>query len=336
MSRLLMGIVAGLVLLLGFGQDAGAQGQNWPDSLFAERSHDFGAVPRGGIVRHPFVLTNRLNVPISILNLRVSCGCTSGTASATLVQPGQAAVVEAQMDTRNFVGRKSTTLFVSVMAGNAQAEIALGVSSLILSDVVLNPGSIDFGTVARGQAPALLIAIDRVGRPDWKVVKLISGSKVLNASLQETQRTGANVGYQLNVSLKGDAPAGIVRDEIRLITNDPEAPGIPVLVNAQIRGDLAATPSLLALGNASSSAALQGRYIVRASKPFAISRVEGLGDGFKLGANDSTRKPLHTITLTYTPSEGQTRGDLHKTFRIVTDLPGEAPLEVQATVHVEP
>ena len=57
-----------------------------------------------------------------------------------MVQPGKTAIIEAQMDTRNFVGRKSTTLFVSVMAGNQESEIGLGVSSLILSDVVLNPG----------------------------------------------------------------------------------------------------------------------------------------------------------------------------------------------------
>ncbi len=336
MSRLPIGIIAGILAASGLVGNARGQAQNWPDTLFAERSHDFGAVPRGGIVRHPFVLTNRLSVPISILNLRVSCGCTSGTASATLVQPGQAAVVEAQMDTRNFVGRKSTTLFVSVMAGNAQAEIALGVSSNILSDVVLNPGSLDFGTVGRGQSPALVMAIDRVGKPDWRVVKMISGSKALSASLQETKRAGGEVGYRLNVSLKPDAPAGIVRDEIRLVTNDPEAPGIPVLINAMIRGDLSASPSLLALGNAAPGGSVVGKYIVRASRPFAIVRVEGLGDGFKLQANDATKKPLHVVTLTYTPAEGQTRGDLHKTFRIVTDLPGEAPIDVAATLHVEP
>src|ERR1700722_6892611 len=80
MSRLSMMVFAGLVAIGGMSQ---AQAQNWPDTLFSERSHDFGSVPRGGVVRHPFVLTNRLTVPITIFNLHVSCGCTSGTASAS-------------------------------------------------------------------------------------------------------------------------------------------------------------------------------------------------------------------------------------------------------------
>ena len=112
MSRLLSMVLAGVVMVGGLAGTVRAG--NWSDTLFNERSHDFGPVPRGGIVRHPFVLTNRLTVPIQILNLRVSCGCTSGTASASVVPPGKTAIIEAQMDTRNFVGRKSTTLFVGM------------------------------------------------------------------------------------------------------------------------------------------------------------------------------------------------------------------------------
>jgi hypothetical protein len=326
-----------LLVLVGLLAMSGtAQAQNWPDTLFSERSFDFGPVPRGGVVRHPFVLTNRLNVPITILNLRVSCGCTSGTASASVVQPGQQAIVEAQMDTRNFVGRKSTTLFVSVMAGNKESEIGLGVSSMILSDVVLNPGVVDFGQVSRGQSPSQAIAIDRIGKPDWKILKLTSACKAINASLQETQRQNGAVSYVLTVALKADAPAGVIRDEIRLFTNDPETPSIPVPIGAQIRGELSATPTNLALGNVTSASGVQGKFIVRASKPFGISKVEGTGEGFYLQEADLNRKPLHVLTLTYNPAEGTTKGDVTKTFKITTDLPGEPPIDVTATLHVEP
>ena len=333
MSRLSMLVVAGVVAI---GGTARAEAQNWSDGLFSERSHDFGPVPRGGVVRHPFVLTNKLNVPITILNLRVSCGCTSGTASVSVVPPGKTAIVEAQMDTRNFVGRKSTTLFVSLMAGNRESEIGLGVSSLILSDVVLNPGVVDFGLVNRGQAPSQMIAIDRIGKPDWKIVRLTSACKAINATLQETRRQDGSVGYQLNVSLKPDAAAGVIRDEIRLITNDPETPSIPVPIGAQVRGELSATPTSLALGHVTSAAGVQGKFVVRASKPFAISKVDGTGEGFYLQDGDSTRKPLHILTMTFNPAESTTRGDLTRTFRITTDLPGEPPIDVTASLHVEP
>lgn len=334
MSRLFSVMFAGVLTIGVLTGSAGAE--NWVDSLFSERSHDFGPVPRGGIVRHPFVLTNRLTVPIQILNLRVSCGCTSGTASASTVAPGKTAIIEAQMDTRNFVGRKATTLFVSVLAGNQETEIGLGVSSMILSDVVLNPGAVDFGTVGRGQAPSMALTIDRVGKADWKVVKMVSASKSLTALLHETRRANGEVGYRLDVGLKPQASAGALRDEIRLMTNDPETPSIPILVTAQVRGELSATPSLLPLGRVAPAAGASGKFIVRGSKPFAIAKIEGNGEGFEVKAADPGRKPLHVLTLTYNPAQGTARGDLRKNFRIVTDLPGESPLDVSATLHVDP
>ena len=65
-----------------------AKAARWADSLFSEKAHNFGAVPSGAKVKYDFVLTNRLAEPITILNLRPSCGCTSGKASASTVNPG--------------------------------------------------------------------------------------------------------------------------------------------------------------------------------------------------------------------------------------------------------
>ncbi len=139
-----------------------------------------------------------------------------------------------------------------------------------------------------------------------------------------------------HVSLKPDAAAGLIRDEIRLVTNDPETPSIPVPIGAQIQGELTATPASLALGNVSSAAGVQGKFVVKASKPFAIAKIEGAGDGFALKEGESAKKALHILTLTFNPAEAKTRGDLTKSFRITTDLPGEAPLDVSASLHIEP
>jgi hypothetical protein len=241
------------------------------------------------------------------------------------------------MDTRNFVGPKATTLYVSLITASGQeAEVSLGVSSTILSDVVLNPGTIDFGTVARGQTPTQVLTIDRLGAPTWRAERMVSASRVLNATLTETARSASGVSYSLSVALKSDAPAGVVRDEIRILTNDPETASIPVLVTAQIRGELTAKPSIVALGNVTSAAGAQGRFLVMASKPFAIQSVEGSSDGFHANPVDRERKAVHVVTFSYRPEEGATRGEVRHPFRVLTDLPGEPPLEVVATVRVNP
>lgn len=336
MARRLIWTVIGTLGLMG-GASTTAQGAEWADSLFAENTHNFGSVPRGAKVKHDFVMTNRLAEPITILNLRASCGCTSGRTAASIVQPGKSAVVEAHMDTRNFVGQKSTVLFVNLItASGHEAEVRLGVTSNILSDVVLNPGSIDFGTVTRGQTPSQTLTIERIEAPGWRFERMVSASRVIDAQLVETGRQGGNVSYSLTVSLKPDAPAGVVRDEIRLIGNDPQMPSVPVAVTAMIRGELSASPSVLSMGQVASASGAQGRFIVRASKPFTIKNVEGAGDGFSIISADKTPKPVHIVTVGFKSEEATARGDLQRIFRVHTDLPGEAPLDLKATLHFAP
>jgi hypothetical protein len=336
MARPVYWRVLGSLLLVGAGA-ARAETAAWTDALFSESKYDFGMVPRGVKVKHDFLLVNRLAEPITILGLRPSCGCTSGRASARAVAPGETAVIEAEMDTRNFVGPKSTFLFVTLItAGGREGEARLGVSSHILSDVVLNPGSIEFGTVTRGQAPTQLLTIDRLNGVDWRFVRMVSASRAIDAQLVETKRNDAAVSYSLSVSLKPDCPAGPLRDEIRLMSNDPETPSIPIMVSAWVRGVLTAAPSVLSLGQIHSSAGAQGRFVIRATRPFAIRSIEGAGDGFSTSPPDLARQAMHVVTVAYKPEEGTTRGDIRHVFRVHTDLSGEPPLELTATLNVAP
>jgi hypothetical protein len=306
----------------------------WADALFDQQGHDFGPVPRGAIVRHPFLLTNRLQEPLTILNVRASCGCTSGRASRTQLQPGEQAVVEAQMDTRNFVGRKATVLFVDlVTASGRQAEARLPVASTILSDIVLNPGELAFGAVRRGQPQELVLTIDRVGAPGWRAERMLSSTRALDASLVETTRNAAQVQYALKVKLRNDAPAGAFRDEIRIVTNDPATPYIPVTITGQVVANLSASPSQILLGGLRAGETRQGRVLVRSPQPFAITAIEGNGDGFALTPDNAERKSLHVLTLQYKP-DAPAGPSTKRTFRITTDLPGEQPLEISASAEI--
>lgn len=341
MSRRATAVAAWVGMALAAVGSASADDRgHWAASLFQESGHDFGPVPRGAVVRHPFVLANRLREPVTILDIRASCGCTSGRASAATVPAGGSAVVEAQMDTRNFAGHKATTLTVSlVTASGAQAEVKFGVSAEILADIVLNPGTVDFGAVSKGQAPNQVLTIERLGAPSWRFTRMDAPAALraaVDAQLVETYRSAQGVGYSLTVTLKPDAPAGFLRDQVTIHTNDPESPTVPVLVTASIRGSLTASPPLLSMGTVASASGAQGRILVKGSAPFEITALEGSGDGFALTEAEPGRKALHVLTVTYRPDEGTTRGDLRRPFRVTTDLPGEPPLDVAATLHVSP
>jgi hypothetical protein len=245
------------------------------------------------------------------------------------------------MDTRNFVGEKATVLTVMVVtASGREAEVRLGVRSNILSDIVLNPGALHFGVVARGQHAEQNLTIDRHGAPSWKVERMLASrrlSQYIDATLTEAYRTREGVGYLLRVHVRSDAPPGALREEIRLATNDGETPIVPVLVSLEVRGALSVSPNIVSLGRASTDTGpVQGRFLVRGASPFAIRAVEGAGDGFEVTAPDESKKAIHVFTITFRPEQTTARGDLRRRFRVVTDVPGEAPVEVHAAVHVAP
>ena len=166
--------------------------------------------------------------------------------------------------------------------------------------------------VNRGQTPSQVIAIDRIGKPDWKIVKMTSACKAINAKLQETRRQDGAVGYQLTVALKPDAPAGVIRDEIRLITNDPETAEHPrPRSGPRSSGELTATPSLARPRQRHLGRRRAGQ-VRGEGVPAVRDRQDRWGPATASSSKEAeaTKKTLHVLTLTYNPAEAKARGDL--------------------------
>src|SRR4029079_13900117 len=125
----------------------------WAESLFEELARDFGSVPRGPMLTHPYRLTNHTGQTVRITGVRVSRGCTSATAMQGVLAPGQSTVVMAQMDTTRFVGPKTVTIFVQFDQPQ-WAEVHLSISANSRTDVVITPEGLAFGPVPRGTSPS--------------------------------------------------------------------------------------------------------------------------------------------------------------------------------------
>src|SRR3954454_15516661 len=98
-------------VLFALGLSAGsAPAASWADGMFEELSKDFGSVPRGPVLSHPFHMTNNTGVPVHIANIQVSCGCVTAVAKDSFLAPGQKTVITADMRTNNFSGNKTVTI----------------------------------------------------------------------------------------------------------------------------------------------------------------------------------------------------------------------------------
>src|SRR4029079_12447218 len=134
----------------------------WGEAIFEELARDFGSVPRGPMLTHPYRLTNNTGQTVRITSVRVSCGCTSGTALQGVLAPGQSSVVMAQTDTTRFIGPKTVPIYVQFDQPRWE-EVRLSISANSRTDIAVTPDTLAFGPVPKGTGPARTTTVTLAG-----------------------------------------------------------------------------------------------------------------------------------------------------------------------------
>jgi hypothetical protein len=320
------------VLLLGPHLAVETTAQTWRPPRFASTYHDFGTVARGAVAEHLFWFTNTSADDVHVHSVRTTCGCTTPSVVHKTVQSGQRGAIRAVFNTRSFIGQRSATIIV-VFDQPRYAEVQLQVRGFTRCDVVLQPGSVDFGSVRQGQAAEQTIGVDYAGRTDWRITAIRVPASYFHVQAQETRRGSGRVRYELRVQLAEDAPPGTIETELTLETDDRTGNRVPLAVRGQIVPPLSVSPALLYLGNTSAGQQLKTRLVVRGSEPFRITAVECDDSRFQFEIPAQT-KTLHFVPVTF--QAAGTPGPLSVAIRIQTDLSGAKTSEVTASGTVLP
>lgn len=83
---------------------------------FAEKTYDFGVIKESdGKVSHVFTFTNLSMSPLTLKNVRASCGCTTPSWSKKPVAPGETGEITVTYNAKNRPGafNKSITITLS-------------------------------------------------------------------------------------------------------------------------------------------------------------------------------------------------------------------------------
>jgi hypothetical protein len=322
----------GLVLFAGLCAAAPAAAASWADGLFDELSKDFGSVPRGPTLVHPFRVVNKTSGPVRISGIRVSCGCTSATALRSYLNPGEETAVVARMDTSLFVGVRSVTIYVQ-FDRPAFEEVRLWVQANARYDFNVTPDSLAFGQVKRGAAPSAGVLITFYGHADARIVDVHSESNYIRPALQEVRRLDSEVTYQLSTALRADTPVGKWYTDVWLRTNNPALPQVRVPLTVEVESALSVTPEAVTLGQVHVKGESERRVLVRGTKPFKITRVQGTDDQLAVKDNTPEARAVHVLTVRL---KGARAGELSRTLRILTDLPEDNQVDFQVSALVTP
>ncbi len=219
--------------------------EGWAEKMFGppgSTTHDFGAIPRGARCCHDFAITNPYDVPAEITSIRPSMGAGSASAWKRDLRPGEKSVISLQVDGRRFVGRRSQVIQVDFGPTHV-ATVMLNWRAFAVLDVSCDPGELAFGEVREGQAATATMKLEHAGSRHWRVNGLIvPHGAPFEAAVRGLHRRQGGVAYEIKAVLKKDAPAGLLMEHLALVTNDPRAPRLLLVVSGNVQPG-AVTPS---------------------------------------------------------------------------------------------
>lgn len=317
------------VVLLGLA--ASARASSWVDGMFEETSYDFGSVPRGQTLSHPFRVVNKTSKTVQIGNVRVSCGlCSSARAVQTTLEPGQETVILAQMHTNRFSHVKDITIYVQFTAPNFE-EVRLSMRANSREDLIYNPDSLSFGKLKRGAGGAQSMTITFLGAAS-KILDAKSESNYVSLSFKEAKASGDS-SFILEAKIRPDTPAGKWYTDIWVTTDNAAMPKLRVPLTVEVEAALSVSPTAVSLGQIKAGGETDRKVIIRSANPFSITKISGTDGILQVREAKAENKTVHVLTLTLRPTVA---GELQRTIRVHTDIKNGGSIEFQALANVVP
>ncbi|MDA1050554.1 MAG: DUF1573 domain-containing protein [Planctomycetota bacterium] len=319
-----------LMSMLALALSAGAidlSAQEWATKMFETTSHNFGTVARGAKAEFSFEFKNLYEEGLHVASVRSSCGCTTPTITKRDLKTYEKSQVVAKYNTRSFLGQKGATVTV-VFDKPYYAEVQLSIEGYIRSDVVFEPGDVNFGEVDQFTAVERKLTVTYAGRADWKITDVRSGSDRFDVTLSETARSGGHVSYDMLVRLTEGAPTGYFQDQLDIVTDDARLQSIPVLVQGSVVSPLTVSPAALILGNLEPGQTVKKRLIVRGKRPFRILSIDCEDGCFTFEPPSDESKQLHFVPVTF---KADSAGVVSQRITIKTDLSSGASGSCLAT-----
>lgn len=209
--------------------------------------------------------------------------------------------IVAAFNTQSFLGHRNATITVT-FDKPFFAEVQLNVQGFIRSDVVFAPGSIDFGAIDQGQPANKKVTVNYAGKDNWQIVDVRSANSSLEVELNELQRGGGRVSYEMTVFLKPEMPEGFFQDQLVLVTNDTRGGGVPLMVEGRVVPGLTVSPASLFLGVLQPGQSVTKQLVVKGRHPFKILDMRSSDPRLAFDVSNQ-EKSLHIVPVRFKAGE---------------------------------
>jgi hypothetical protein len=197
-----------------------------------QSGYDFGSIPQGQKVEHVFIVKNNGDLPLSILSIRPSCGCTAAHASSRVIQPGKTSEIKVTFNSANFFGDIHKTIAVESNDPGAPL-LTLSLSGKVIEEITVIPRQIDLGVLKPGSAKEITLSVGNNGKKNVRVLSVKSTMPQVNVRAQISIIKPGETAI-VNVSATPGKSDRILSGYLSIMTDNPAKTEIIVPVYASV------------------------------------------------------------------------------------------------------
>lgn len=239
MKKISMILFASVMAIAAFAQG---------EIQFLEVKHDFDAIPEdGGKVSHVFGFKNVGDAPITIKNVKTTCGCTSPQWTKATIPPGSGGYVEATFDPMHRPGAFNKVLTVVMEEGEPSNSYLTIYGEVLPRKKTIEDNFPMLRGNLRYQMPQVYMGKVRIGEVDTLHMRMYnSGMQVITIDKIKTpvhisaeivkKEIGPKSFGKVIISYDATqrAELGMVTDQIWLLSDDVKEPEQMIYVVADI------------------------------------------------------------------------------------------------------
>jgi hypothetical protein len=294
-----------LLIYTLFSSTAIAQ-QGWANALLDRQKVDFGVIATGSEAIKTIKVENNLAAAVQISGVSTGCQCASATiVGPRRLEPKQSTTIEVRMNTLAFTRKRETTLTIGFDAPSL-TTVQVPIEAYIRTDVVFDPGKLDFGKLDFGKGAEQTVKLTYAGRPDWKIVGVKCPGPSLKCEPKVVARNdpavnGINVEYALRFQLAADAKPGRFQEYVTIETDDAANPFLPILVLGTVQQDFSISNPQIELKALRPGQTATARVVVKGVRPFVVTDVNcgNLKDCFSVRKGETPEK-LQVVDMLFT------------------------------------
>ena len=203
---------------------------------FVKEKHDFGKAEQGKILTYSFQFKNVGDAPLTINNVRTTCGCTAAVVKGKKLDPGKEGEIKISFNTTGYGGNVSKYIYVDSndpSAPQKQLTISAAIDVPPSPRIELDNYTLDMGLILDTEAIETKTQIKNSGELELLVefshkdALFFEGDKQIKSEIS----VAAGKSKDITIKLPARERTGLLREYVMIKSNDTRRPTLSLYLS---------------------------------------------------------------------------------------------------------